>query len=99
MDGFVKIAVLYSDIGRPNFPVNILMSLEFIKQQKIRHGKMQRVCCFDKGKNRSETPKDLASPFFRNSRDAQVVSRSKTLFSHADQNRNIYKELCRITPQ
>jgi hypothetical protein len=27
-------AVLYSDIGRPNFPVNILLALEFIKHLK-----------------------------------------------------------------
>lgn len=27
-------AVLYSDIGRPNFPVNILLALEFIKHMK-----------------------------------------------------------------
>ncbi|WP_213973962.1 hypothetical protein [Tepidanaerobacter acetatoxydans] len=27
-------SVLYSDIGRPNFPVNILLSLEFIKHMK-----------------------------------------------------------------
>ena len=27
-------SVLYSDIGRPNFPVNILLSLEYIKHLK-----------------------------------------------------------------